>query len=199
MRARIFVLVTVCCLSLTFPSGAQEKQRSLDLRGSISAQNSYTNPALGLTINLPGQWQMLEMKTETPYDPSCTGPLCGSPGINAVLESKLAGNPSYKLYLSGWKLSAEYLNRRQYPLSWFAKIMMEGSLGGSGLIPLGEQTAIQLSGKPAYRLLAARRGDTTPRILGYVSEARGYVFLLVGAAPATPQVLQSAIEALKID
>jgi len=46
-----------------------------------------------MTINLPGDWRVLEMTTETPNDPSCTGPLCGSPDINAVLESKPGSTP----------------------------------------------------------------------------------------------------------
>jgi len=74
--------------------------------------------------------------------------------------------------------------------------MLEGSMG-SDLITLEKQIALQLDGKPAFRLLAAGRGENTPRVLGYVSEARGYVFLLVGAAPSAPRPLQSAIEALK--
>lgn len=198
MHRRKHALVTVCLL-LTLPSWTQTKQPTPDLRGTISEQNSYINPALGMTINLPEQWQMAESKTDTPHDPNCSGPLCGSPDINVILETKPAGRPSYKLYLSGWRLSPEYMNRNRYPLRWFAKIMMEGSLGGSGLVPLGEQTAIQFSGKPAYRLLASRPGDTTPRMLGYVSEAHGYVFLLVGAGAVNPEVLQAAIEGMKFE
>jgi hypothetical protein len=64
-------------------------------------------------------------------------------------------------------------------------------------VPLEKQTALRLDGKPTFRVLAAGRGENTPRVLGYVSEARGYVFLLVGAAPSAPGPLQSAIEALK--
>jgi hypothetical protein len=184
------------CFSLASLSWSQEKQASPDSRGTISEENSYTNPALGITINLPGDWRVLEMTTETPNDPSCTGPLCGRPDINAVLESKPGSNPNYRLYLSGWKLSAQYLNRNRYPLKWFAGIMLEGSMG-SDLIPLEKQIALQFDGKPAFRLRAAGRGENTPRVLGYVSEARGYVFLLVGAAPSAPRPLQSAIEALK--
>lgn len=187
----------IWCLSLASPGWTQNKQPEPDLRGSISEQNSYTNSALGMTINLPGQWQILERRTATPYDPNCSGPLCGSPDINDVLETKPGGNAGYRLYLSGWRLSPEYLNRNRYPLRWFAKIMMEGSLGGSGLVPFAEQTSIQFSGKPAYRLLAGKPGDKMPRSLGYVSEAHGYVFLLVGAAPVNPEVLQSAIEGMK--
>jgi hypothetical protein len=74
--------------------------------------------------------------------------------------------------------------------------MLEGSMG-SDLVPIEKQTAIQFDGRPAFRLSAAGRGENIPRILGYVSEARGYVFLLVGATPSAPYPLQSAIEALK--
>jgi len=192
---RLFVTV-LFCFSFFSLSWTQEKESSPDSRGAISEENSYTNPALGMTISLPGDWRLLQMTTETPNDPVCTGPLCGSPDINAVLESKPGSNPSYRLYLSGWKLSAQYLNRNRYPLKWFAGIMLEGSMG-SDLVALEKQTALQLDGKPAFRLLAAGHGESTPRVLGYVSEARGYVFLLVGAAPSAPHPLQSAIEALK--
>jgi hypothetical protein len=149
-----------------------------------------------MTINLPGAWRVLDMISETPNDPGCTGPLCGSPDINAVLESKPGSKPNYRLYLSGWKLSEQYLNRNRYSLKWFAGIMLEGSMG-SDVVPLEKQTALRLDGKTTFRVLAAGRGENTPRVLGYVSEARGYVFLLVGAAPSAPGPLQSAIEALK--
>lgn len=91
----------------------------------------------------------------------------------------------------------QYLNRSRYPLKWFAGIMLEGSMG-SDLVPLGKQTALQLDGNSAFHLLAAGRGESVPKVLGYVSEARGYVFLLVGASQSEPQVLQSAIEAMKL-
>ncbi len=192
---RIFVVVF--CLSFLSLSWSQKKQPGPDSRGTVSEDNNYTNPALGMTINLPGDWLLLEMTTETPNDPGCTGPLCGAPDINAVLESKPGSNPSYRLYLSGWKLSERYLNRNRYPLKWFAGIMLEGSMG-SDLEVFEKQTAVQFDGKPAFRLLTAGHGEKTPRVLGYVSEAHGYVFLLVGAAPAAPRALQSAIEALRL-
>jgi hypothetical protein len=185
------------CFFLTSVSWAQKKELRPDLRGTISEQNDYTNPALGLTINLPGEWRLLEMTTDTPNDPSCTGPLCGSPDINVVLESKLGQKEGYRLYLSGWKLSAEYLNRNRYPLDWFASIMLEGSMGRD-LVPLEKHKAVRLDGKPAFRLLMVDRGERTPKVIGYVSEARGYVFLLVCATPTKPEIMQSAIEAMKL-
>jgi hypothetical protein len=150
-----------------------------------------------MTINLPGEWRLLDMKSETPNDPSCTGPLCGPPDINAVLESKPGSNGYYRLYLSGWKLSAQYLNRKHYPLEWFAGIMLEGSMG-QDLEPLEKHKALQLDGKPAFRLLMVHRGERTLRVIGYVSEAKGYVFLLVSATPTKPEIMQSAIEAMKL-
>jgi hypothetical protein len=196
MWSRKRILLMVFSLSLASFS-QQDEHRIADLRGSISGGNVYTNPALGMTINLPGDWHLLEITSETPSDPGCTGPLCGAPDVNAVLESKPESNPRYRLYLSGWKLSAQYLDRKHYPLKWFAGIMLEGSLG-DGLIPLEKTTAIGIDGKPAFRLLAAKRGEATPRILGYVAEGKGYVFLAVCAVPTNPGLMQSAIEAMKL-
>ena len=174
-----------------------QKAPNPDSRGAISANHVYTNPALGITITLPGAWRLTETTTQTPNDPTCTGPLCGPPDVNEVLESKPGSNPSYKLYLSAWKLSLQYLDRNRYPLRWFAGIMLEGSMGNN-LVTLERQTPVQFDGKPAFRVMAAGRGETTPRVLGYVSEDRGYVFLLVGGAPSTPDPLKSAIEAMKL-
>ena len=187
--------VALFCLSLSSPSWSQKEERIQYLRGSVSDGNSYTNPALGITVKLPGDWQLLQMTTETPSDPRCTGPLCGKPDVNVVLESQPQSNPRYRLYLSGWKLSAQYLNRDRYPLKWFANIMLEGSMDRN-LVPLEKQTAIRINGRQAFRVLAAAKGDNTPRLFGYVSEANGYVFLLVGAAPLTLQPLQTAIEGM---
>ena len=197
MGRREGIFVVLFCFSIASLSWSQKKQPSPDSRGTISQENIYTNPALGMTINLPGDWRLLEMITETPDDPGCTGPLCGAPDVNAVLESKPGSRLSYRLYLSGWKLSEPYLNRSRYPLKWFAGIMLEGSMDRD-LEVFEKQTAIQFDGKPAFRLLMAGHGEKAPRVFGYVAEARGYVFLLVGAAPSTPRPLQSAIEALTL-
>jgi hypothetical protein len=197
MRRREYILVVLFCFSIASLAWSQKKQPSPVSRGTISEENNYTNPALGMTINLPGDWRLLEMTTETPDDPGCTGPLCGAPDINVVLESKPGSSPGYRLYLSAWKLSEPYLNRSRYPLKWFAGIMLEGSMD-SDLEAFEKQTAIQFDGKPAFRLLMAGHGEKAPRVLGYVSESRGYVFLLVGAAPLAPHPLQSAIESLTL-
>lgn len=195
-KIQSFLLVSLCLFS-SLCAHPQNKQPSPDLQGRMVSESIYENLALGLTITLPGSWHLPpHSATLSAPDPSCTGPLCGNPEINVAIESKPESDSHYKVFLAGYRLPAQYLNRNRYPLKWFAGIMMADSLG-SDLAPIEKQTAIQLDGRPAYRLLAARPGETTARALGYVSESNGYVFLLVGAAPMSPQTLLSAIEALK--
>jgi hypothetical protein len=184
-------------VSLSFLVAAQEKQPNAGLQGSLTEENVYTNPALGMTISLPEKWRMSEITTQTPVDPTCTGPLCGTPEIQVEFHTVPGSEQPYKIFLSGFKLSAQYLNQRRYSLKWFADIMLEGSLG-SDLVPLEKETAIHLDGKSAFRLLAAGRGETVPRVLGYVAQANGYVFLLVCAAPKNADPARSAIEAMKL-
>lgn len=184
-------------VSLTFIATAQEKQPTGGLQGSLTEENIYTNPALGMTISLPGKWRLSEITTRTPVDPTCSGPLCGTPEIQVEFHTTPGTEQPYKIYLSGFKLSAQYLNRSRYSLKWFADIMLEGSLGHD-LVPIEKETAIHLDGKSAYRLLVAGRGETVPRVLGYVAEANGYVFLLVCAAPKNADPARSAIEAMKL-
>lgn len=192
-----FLLVSICLFSalLAYP---QDRQTISDPRGRLVGQNIYENPALGLTITLPGSWLLLAEKSSDSHhdDPNCSGPLCGNPEIDVAIQTKPGSEPLYKLYLAGFKLSAAYLNRNRYPLKWFAEMMLEGSMG-SELVPVEKQTAIQLDGRSAFRLLMGRPGEKTAIVIGYVSEANGYVFLLVGATPTNPQALQGAIEALK--
>ncbi|HSS98487.1 MAG TPA: hypothetical protein VLK33_15730, partial [Terriglobales bacterium] len=124
-------------------------------------------------------------------------PLCGAPDINAVLETKPGQNERYRLYLSGWKLSTQYLNRNRYPLDWFAGIMLEGSVS-PGLVPLEKHKSIRLDGKTGFRLIMVQRGEQKPRVIGYVSESHGYVFLLVSPTPVNPEIMENAIEAMKL-
>jgi hypothetical protein len=194
---RSLLLVSLCFFSglLAYP---QDKQPVPDLSGKLVGQNTYENPALGLTITLPGSWRLLAEKSSDSHhdDPRCSGPLCGNPEIDVAMQTTPGSDPGYKVSLIGFKLSATYLNRHRYPLKWFAQMMLEGSMG-SELAPTEKQTAIQLDGRPAFRLLMGRPGEKTAIVIGYVSEANGYVFLLVGATPTNPQALQLAIEASK--
>jgi hypothetical protein len=184
-------------VSLTFLAPAQERHLAAALQGSLAEENVYTNPALGMTISLPGKWRMSEITTQTPVDPTCTGPLCGTPEIQVEFQTAPGSEQAYKIYLSGFKLSGQYLNRSRYSLKWFADIMLEGSLG-SDLVPTEKEASLHLDEKSAYRLLAAGRGETIPRVLGYVAEARGYVFLLVCAAPKNAEPVRSSIESMKL-
>ena len=178
------------------PAGQTTQPR---LKRETCGENIYENPTLGLTITLPGSWLMLSEKSSDshPDRSGCSGPLCGNPEVDVVIQTKAVSDHLYKLYLAGYKLSATYLNRSRYPLKWFAGMMLQGSLG-NGLVPIEKQTAIQLDGRPAYRLLAGNPGGNTAIVIGYVAEANGYVFLLVGATPTDPQALESAIEGLKL-
>jgi hypothetical protein len=190
-------LLTLFLVSLTVLATAQEKQLPTGLQGSLTEENTYTNAALGMTIHLPEKWQMSEITTKTPVDPTCSGPLCGTPEIQVEFHTRPGSEQPYKIFLSGFKLSAQYLNRSRYSLKWFADIMLEGSLG-SDLVPIEKETAIHLDGKSAYRMLVGGRGETVPRVLGYVAEANGYIFLLVCSAPKNADPARSAIEAMNL-
>jgi hypothetical protein len=151
-------------------------------------------------MTLPGTWELVQPESTQSHPPSdCDGPLRRSPEINLILRTKADSNRACTVHLAGYRLSPQYLSRDRNPLSKFAEIMLEGSMRrGSDLVPIGTQSAIQLDGRLAYRLLAGKTGETVPKIIEYVSEAVGYVFMLVLAMRnSSPQALQSAIEAMK--
>jgi hypothetical protein len=197
-RVTMFITLPICAF-LSLLAYSQGQQSPKDLKGSIVGENVYANPALGMKITLPGSWDLLPPDpTQSHSSSDCQGPLCGNPEINLILQTKADSNPAYRVYLSGYRLSPQYLNRDRNPLSKFAEVMLAGSLAGNGLVPIGTQSAIQLDGKPAYRLLVGKPGETVPRMIGYVSEANQYVFMFVIIARnSSPQALQSAIEATK--
>jgi hypothetical protein len=185
--------------SLIGPMLAQDTPLSADAQGSLSDSNLYRNAILGLTLQLPGGWLLREKgAAHGARAEGCTGPLCGDADVDAALVSTGDDDGRYKVFLAGWKLSGEYKNRSRYPLKWFAQIMTSGSLGGSNLEPLGDLTAIQLDGRPAYRLLVHEPAVKGAAAVGYVSESNGYVFLLVGHAASTRDepTLQAALEKL---
>jgi len=178
---------------------AQNASPTKDTNGTLSGANMYQNATLGITLKLPGSWHLREKgAAHGARESACTGPLCGDPDVDVALDPLAGDDRQYHLFLAAWKLDAEYRNRSRYPLKWFAQIMTTGSLGGSGLVPLGALTAIQLDGHPAYRLLVGQPGATEAGACGYVSESNGYVFLLVGSAASSSEepTLQTAIEQL---
>jgi len=198
MLSKIMPLVIVTLVSVT-PS-AHQGSCVEDARGTLERGSIYSNSTLGFTIKLPGDWQLHDQDlTRSKKDPNCTGPLCNNPEIGVVLAPKGGITRDRVVFLSAWKLSPEYRDRRRYSLNWFAQIMTTGSLGGSNWIPLTALTAIQLDHRPAYRLLVGEPGEKEAKGFGYVSETNGYVFLLVGSATSSSgeSILQAAVESLE--
>ena len=177
---------------------AQDNPSTEGLRGSIAHGNIYENPALGMTIALPGALVLLPGEGHKPAPHSdCRGPLCGDPEIDVTIATTPGSIPAYRILLAGYKLRPPYLDRKHYPLEKLAEVMMNGSLGGSGLVPLATQTEVRLGEKQGYRLLVGRPGENVVRAFGYVSESNGCIFLLVGSA-LEPTTLESAIEAMTL-
>jgi len=86
-RLAWFFPVLLLCLVFASVGYTDEKQPADNKRGSIIDGNTYNNPALAMTIKLPGTWHFLEKPvSEQPNDPSCQGPLCGTPEVNVALE-----------------------------------------------------------------------------------------------------------------
>lgn len=194
---RISGFLLLCIIFLSF-APAQDATSAEDKRGTLSKGNVYNNPVLGLTINLPGSWQLKQRgAAHGASSEGCTGPLCGDPDIDVAIGND-DRTRKLDLYLAAWKLSAEYRNRNRYPLKWFAQIMTTGSLGGSNWVPLGSLTEIRIDGRSAYRLLVRVPDAKEAQAAGYVSESNGYVFLLVGhAASSTDEpALQTSVEAM---
>ena len=179
----------------------------------------YTNPALGMTLQLTGEWQIMDEETrraaegrddeeddaarqerEAKRRSECTGPLCGTPEIDVALITQPKGPIAVSsIFMAGFKLAPQYLDRERYPLKSFADIMIPGSLGGTGLEPADSLTAIQLGERPAYRSLVHEPGAETAKEVGYVVESNGYMLLLVGSVANAVDLakLQAAIENVK--
>ncbi|MFZ0310644.1 MAG: hypothetical protein WCA76_04890 [Candidatus Sulfotelmatobacter sp.] len=197
MLRKMFLLIVMVAVTQLRPL-AQDASVE-DKRGTLEDGSVYRNSTLGITVKLPGGWQLREKGVaHGAHDSSCTGPLCGDADIDVALAPK-GSTSGRSLYLGAWKLSAEYKNRSRYPLKWFAQIMTSGSLGGSNWVPLGSLSAVQLDRRPAYRLLVAEPGEKEAKGFGYVSESNGYVFLLVGSvgSSADESDLQNAVERLE--
>src|SRR5258708_1959672 len=139
-----FFLLALLLLSVFIPSmlyAQTENKKSAapapsipDNKGSIVGGNTYKNPALDMTIALTGEWEFLDQETtrqaegiedsETTPRSGCQGPLCGTPEINIALKTKpeaASTTPAVStIFLAGFKLAPQYLNRDQYPLKNFA-------------------------------------------------------------------------------
>jgi hypothetical protein len=191
---------------------------SSDMIGTLSSANLYTNPALGLMLQLTGEWQFMDAETRrmaegrpAENDPAarereaqrrsqCTGPLCGEPAIDVALFTEL--NPTVatsSVFIAGFRLAPPYLDRKQYPLKWFAEIMLPRSASDVGFQAADNLSEVQLGGRPAYRLLVRNPGEQQSREVGYIVESNGYMVLLVASTsePADLPKLREQMEGVK--
>jgi hypothetical protein len=178
-------------------------------KGTISEENTYANSTLCLILVLPGAWHFFdrtmyataqrkqeEEEVEKKASTNCQGPLCGHAEIDVALQAPMTQPPKMSIYLAAYKLSAEYQNRERHPLRKFAEIMGVGSMG-QHWAPEGEMTAIQLDGKPAYRLIVHKKETPTAKGFLYVANSNGRIFMLLAVALSDPDQLQMAVEHLK--
>lgn len=199
------LLRVVClCFSLIFLFQTPEPKELPENKGTIDGANIYYNPSLQMKISLPGTWHFFdrtmystpeskqkEKETVERNRATCQGPLCGHGEIDVALQTD---KPFvHAIFLSAYHLSSEYQNRQRHPLKGFAEAMSLGSLGDNW-VPEGELTAIQLNGKPAYRLIVHHKRTTTAKGFIYVADSNGRVFMLLGTAMSEPEKLQSALE-----
>jgi hypothetical protein len=197
--------LSVLVIALAVATAAQSKHNSYPRVGRIDGLNTYINPILGLRITVPGKWRLMvpnkyaqyAPNAQPPPDSSCRGPLCGKPEIDEALETDSL--PVQTLFLIGYRLQPEYLNRQRYPLSRFAEAMMQGSLAGSEWVPMGGMSQIQIAGRQAYRLLVHDPSRPGKKGFGFAFEANGYVCLLIGTDITASQSLLPAVERMTID
>ncbi|HEY1528341.1 MAG TPA: hypothetical protein VGH51_19105 [Candidatus Angelobacter sp.] len=185
---------------------AQTSTSTSDKKGRFVDKNTYNNPALEMTLTLPGTWEFLgeqtkkEMGIEDKKQPvsDCTGSLCRS-DIDISLITKADPVATASIFLLAYKLEPQYLDRKLYPLRMFARSMLTGSVGGSGWTPVGDMTPLQIDGRPAYRLLVQQPSS---KGCGYVAESNGYVFMVIGVAPRIIPgkfgQIQEALEKMKL-
>jgi hypothetical protein len=197
---RVALLILVISCSGIALRGQTPTSSNIDTGGTIAGDNTYQNPTIGMTMVLPGRWREEPRSTPKPGEqkqtaqPGC--PLCGDPGIDVRLQS--VSDPAEMVSVSGYELSARYLDRKRYPLKWFASGMISESIQGSGWIPDTDLTSITLGGRPAYRMLVHHNANAGVAF-GYVTESHGYMILLVGTALSDPQGMRSAIEAMTLN
>ncbi len=172
--------------------------------GKIEGDNIYTNTVLGLRVTLPGKWRLMVPTKyaqyagtpQAPPDAQCRGPLC-RPDIDEALETD--SSPVQALFLTGYKLQPDYLNRQRYPLKRFAEAMLQGSLSPADWLPLGNMSEVQFAGRPAYRLLVHDPSKPQKKGFGFVFDSNGYICLLVGTDVSQAQDLLPAVEAMTGD
>ena len=187
-----------------------DSARSETNRGVIQDGHIYTSRVLGMTITLPGSWEFMEVQAYASPEQKakveaekqrmkahCSGPLCGDADVKEAFQYKVDGRPIYAVFVLGFKLSAEYQNRRRHPLFGLAQIMTSATTS-HGWVVDENLAPIRLSGQDAYRLLV--HNATSPQGKGfiYVTDSKGCVFMLVATAMQRPDELQSAVENMKL-
>lgn len=122
-----FVGFVILVLFLSSASGLQadHKPAATDKKGKFVSENAYSNPALGMNITLPGPWREAQKELgvtveESSQDSGCPGPFCKNLEIDVALISKEAASRG-AIFLTAYKLTTEFQDRRRYPLKRFAE------------------------------------------------------------------------------
>jgi hypothetical protein len=213
LRATLLTLsrllyLTGLCAFLTFPSQVPDSRSVLsESKGTIESNNTYHNTILKMEVPLPGPWHFFDRTMYSAAESkqrekemvernraACRGPLCGEPEIDVALQTDAPF--VHAIFLTAYRLSPEYQNRERYPLKRFAQVMTSESTNNQW-IPDGELIAIQLGGRPAYRLMLHHSRTVTAKGFAYVADSNGRVFMLLGTAMSEPEKLRSAIESMR--
>jgi hypothetical protein len=205
MRDNQMILSQLFCAAYlsvcwAFNSPVQVPERLPESKGSIEGGNSYYNPTLQMKISLPGAWHFFdrtmystaeskqrEKESTERNRAACQGPLCGDGEIDIALQTDAPF--VHAIYLTAYRLSPEYQNRERHPLKRFAEVMGLGGLGEKW-VPEGELTAIQLGGRPAYRLIVHHKQTVSAKGFLYVADSNGRVFMLLGTAMSESEKLR---------
>jgi len=186
-----------------FISGVTLAMHSSDVgKGALSGDHIYTNPVLGMRINLPEHWEFFTPEMQSrfgltpspprPADPNCKGPFCNE-DIDIAFISVPGTRPIGTIFLAGWKLPKEYLtSKNRIPLLTLAKQMTLGSMEHSSLKPISGLIPIRLGKAPAYRLTALNPKSQS-KVFGYVAETHDHIFLLT----VTPYPMSKAADTLQ--
>jgi len=199
---------TAClCVSLVFRAQTPEPKELPENKGSIEGENTYHNSTLRMKISLPGAWHFFDRTMySTPESKqkekemaernraTCHGPLCGDAEIDVALQTDTPF--VHAIFLTAYQLSPEYQNRQRHPLKRFAEVLTSEA-AQNDWVPESDLIAIQLGGRPAYRLIVHAKRTTTAKGFVYVADSNGRVFILLGTAMSEPDKLQSAIENMK--
>ena len=170
-----------------------------------------------MTLQLSGNWQIMDDKMkrvagmmddendaagqgEAKTHSLCMEPLCETPeNIQVGLITQMDQAPSV-IFILGFKLAPEYLDREQHPLKSFADMILRNFGKTPGQFTADGPTALELGGQPAYRLLVRAAGaETSQEAAVYIVESNGYLLLMVAVASPASDLpkLQAEIEGVQ--